>query len=469
MQDMLAGQIDLLINSPIQSLPQARAGKIKTYAVLAKDRYPSAPDIPTTDDAGLPEFHMTVWNALWAVKGTPKDIVGKLNAAAVEALADPAVQKRFAELGQNDAAARAADAGSARRAATSRYREVVAGGQGSQHQGRVVGRGRQKTRASVWGGCRESSSQKFPAPCGRRRRSAARHAARVRASLSVAAGAHHRRLSAGQRRRRRLAPDQSVAVGAARPAVRRREPAGRRLEHRDRGGRARAPDGYTLLWVGPPVAINATLYDKLNFIFLRDIAPVAGINREPNVMLVNPSFEAKTVPAFIAYAKANPGKISMASVGNGSVSHVAGELFKMMAGVDMVHVPYRGSGPALTDLIGGRVQVLFTTTSASMPYIKSGQVRALGVGTATKVAALPDLPLVSEFVPGFEASNFYGVGAPRDTPVESSTGSTRRSAPSWPNPRSGRGWPISAPRRCRSRPPISASSSPTKPRSGPRW
>jgi len=179
-----------------------------------------------------------------------------------------------------------------------------------------------------------------------------------------------------------------------------------------------APDGYTLLWVGPPVAINATLYDKLNFNFLRDIAPVAGINREPNVMLVNPSFEAKTVPAFIAYAKANPGKISMASVGNGSVSHVAGELFKMMAGVDMVHVPYRGSGPALTDLIGGRVQVLFTTTSASMPFIKSGQVRALGVGTATRSEALPDLPPVNEFVPGFEASNFYGVGAPRATPTD---------------------------------------------------
>jgi tripartite-type tricarboxylate transporter receptor subunit TctC len=179
-----------------------------------------------------------------------------------------------------------------------------------------------------------------------------------------------------------------------------------------------APDGYTLLWVGPPVAINATLYDKLNFNFLRDIAPVAGINREPNVMLVNPAFEAKTVPAFIAYAKANPGKISMASVGNGSVSHVAGELFKMLAGIDMVHVPYRGSGPALTDLIGGQVQVIFTTTSASMPYIKSGQVRALGVGTATRVEALPDVPLVSDFVPGFEASNFYGVGAPRNTPAE---------------------------------------------------
>jgi tripartite-type tricarboxylate transporter receptor subunit TctC len=178
------------------------------------------------------------------------------------------------------------------------------------------------------------------------------------------------------------------------------------------------PDGYTLLWVGPPVAINATLYDKLNFNFLRDVAPVAGINREPNVMLVNPAFEAKSVAAFVAYAKANPGKISMASVGNGSVSHVSGELFKMLAGVDMVHVPYRGSGPAITDLIGGRVQVLFTTTSASMPFIKSGQVRALAVGTASRVEALPDLPLVSDVVPGFEASNFYGVGAPRATPAD---------------------------------------------------
>src|SRR5713101_4929727 len=140
-----------------------------------------------------------------------------------------------------------------------------------------------------------------------------------------------------------------------------------------------ASDGYTLLWVGPPVAINAALYEKLNFVFLRDIAPVGGVNREPNVMLVNPSFPAKTVPEFIAYAKANPGKISMASVGNGSVSHVAGELFKMMAGIDMVHVPYRGGPPAVIDLIGGRVQVLFLTTSAAMAYIKSGQVRPLGV------------------------------------------------------------------------------------------
>jgi tripartite-type tricarboxylate transporter receptor subunit TctC len=179
-----------------------------------------------------------------------------------------------------------------------------------------------------------------------------------------------------------------------------------------------APDGYTLLWVGPPVAINATLYDKLNFNFLRDIAPVAGLNREPNVMLVNSSSPAKTVPEFIAYAKANPGKISMASVGNGSVSHVAGELFKMMAGVDMVHVPYRGAPPALTDLLGGQVQVLFLTTTASMAHIKSGQVRPLAVTTATRSQVLPDIPTMSEFVPGFEASNFYGLGAPGSTPVE---------------------------------------------------
>jgi tripartite-type tricarboxylate transporter receptor subunit TctC len=184
-------------------------------------------------------------------------------------------------------------------------------------------------------------------------------------------------------------------------------------------GVVRAPsDGYTLLWVGPPVAINATLYDKLNFVFLRDIAPIGGVNREPNVMLVNPSFPATMIPEFIAYAKANPGKVSMASVGNGSVSHMAGELFKMMTGIDMVHVPYRGAPSAVTDLIGGRVQVLFLTTSAAMAYIKSGQVRVLGVGTETRSPALPDIPTVAEFVPGFEASNFYGIGAPRQTPVE---------------------------------------------------
>jgi tripartite-type tricarboxylate transporter receptor subunit TctC len=179
-----------------------------------------------------------------------------------------------------------------------------------------------------------------------------------------------------------------------------------------------APDGYTLLWVGPPVAINATLYEKLNFDFLRDIAPVGGINREPNMLLVNPSFPARTVPDFIAYAKANPGKLSMASVGIGSVSHVAGELLKMMAGLDMLHVPYRGGPPAVTDLIGGRVQALFLTTSAAMAYIKGGQVRPMAIGSQTRSPALPDVPTVAEFVPGFEANNFYGIGTPKGTAAD---------------------------------------------------
>jgi tripartite-type tricarboxylate transporter receptor subunit TctC len=181
----------------------------------------------------------------------------------------------------------------------------------------------------------------------------------------------------------------------------------------------RAPaDGYTLLLVGPPHAINATLYEKLNFNFIRDIAPVAGIMSVANVMVVNPSVPAKTVPEFITYAKANPGKINMASSGNGSSAHVAGELFKMMTGVDMVHVPYRGNAPALTDLLGGQVQVYFVTTPASIEYIRTGTLRPLAVTTATRLDALPDVPTVSEFVPGYEASAWYGVGAPKNTPAE---------------------------------------------------
>jgi tripartite-type tricarboxylate transporter receptor subunit TctC len=178
-------------------------------------------------------------------------------------------------------------------------------------------------------------------------------------------------------------------------------------------------DGYTLLMVGSDTgAINATLYDKLNFNFIRDIAPVASIIRTPFVMAVNPTVPAKTVPEFIAYAKASPGKISMASAGIGSGPHVAGELFKMMSGVDMVHVPYHGGGPALTDLIAGQVQVYFSTPVASIEYIRAGRLRALAVSTATRWDALPDIPTVSEFVPGYEASAWFGVGAPRNTPVE---------------------------------------------------
>ena len=181
----------------------------------------------------------------------------------------------------------------------------------------------------------------------------------------------------------------------------------------------RAPaDGYTLLMVLPPNAVNATLYQKLNFNFIRDIAPVAGLIRTPLAMEVNPSFPATTVPEFIAYAKANPDKISMASAGIGTSGHVAGELFKMMAHVDMVHVPYRGGAPAIIDLLGGQVQVLFDPVSSSTEYIRAGKLRALAVTTATRSEAFPDIPTVADFVPGYEASAFFGVGAPKNTPAD---------------------------------------------------
>jgi len=178
------------------------------------------------------------------------------------------------------------------------------------------------------------------------------------------------------------------------------------------------PDGYTLLLVGPTHAVNATLYPKLNYNFIRDIAPIASISREPLVMVVNPSVPAKTVPEFIAYAKANPGKLNMASSGIGTSVHVGGELFKMMTSINMLHVPYRGAAPAITDLIGGRVQVMFATLPSSIEYIKAGNLRALAVTTARRTPALPDVPIVADVLPGYEASAVYGVGAPRNTPVE---------------------------------------------------
>jgi len=181
----------------------------------------------------------------------------------------------------------------------------------------------------------------------------------------------------------------------------------------------RAPaDGYTLLMVSAACAINATLYDKLNFNFIRDIAPVAAIISLPNVMEVNPSLPARSVPEFIAYAKANPGKVNFASGGNGTGQHVSGELFKMMTGVNMVHVPYRGGAPAVTDLLGGQVQVYFGVLNASIEYIKTGKLRALAVTTAMRSPVLPDVPVVADFVPGFEASDWYGIVAPKNTPAE---------------------------------------------------
>jgi tripartite-type tricarboxylate transporter receptor subunit TctC len=181
----------------------------------------------------------------------------------------------------------------------------------------------------------------------------------------------------------------------------------------------RAPaDGYTLLLIGSFNTINATLYDNLNYNFIRDIAPVASVMRYPYVMVVNPSLPAKSVPEFIAYAKANPGKLNMASPGTGSGDHIAGELFKMMTGVDMVDVTYRGIALALSDLLGGQVQVSFPSMLSSIQYIRAGQLRALAVVTATRSHALPDIPAMAEFVPGYEASSWYGVGAPKATPAE---------------------------------------------------
>ena len=178
------------------------------------------------------------------------------------------------------------------------------------------------------------------------------------------------------------------------------------------------PDGYTLLLCGSPDAFNATIYDKLSFNFTRDIAPVAGISRGPLVLVVHPSFPAKTVPEFIAYAKANPGKINFGSAGVGTVAQLAGELFKVMAGVDLVHVPYRGLAPAITDLIGGRVQAIFSTMPPAVAQVRAGKLRALAVTSATRFQALPDLPTIGDFLPGYQATLINGLGAPKSTPTE---------------------------------------------------
>jgi len=178
------------------------------------------------------------------------------------------------------------------------------------------------------------------------------------------------------------------------------------------------PDGYTLLLMLTPNAVNATLFDKLNFNFIRDIAPVAGVGRDPNILMVHPSVPATSVADFIAYAKANPGRITMASSGNGTGPHIAGELFKMMTGVDLLHIPYRGAGLAINDLVGGQVQTMFATSSSAIGYVQDGRLRALAVTTATRSDVLPETPTVGEVVPGYEASTWYGLGAPRNTPPE---------------------------------------------------
>jgi tripartite-type tricarboxylate transporter receptor subunit TctC len=195
------------------------------------------------------------------------------------------------------------------------------------------------------------------------------------------------------------------------------------------------PDGYTLLLVSAANAINASIFDKLNFNFIQDIAAVGGVMRVPSVILLNPSVPVRTVPEFIVYAKQNAGKLSMASGGTATSTHLAGELLKMMAGLEMIHVPYRGTGPAITDLLGGQVQVMFGSAPSSVQYIKTGQLRGLAVTSSKRLETLPEIPTVAETVPGYEASQWYGIGVPKAPRHLSSRCSTRRSTLSWPIPR----------------------------------
>jgi tripartite-type tricarboxylate transporter receptor subunit TctC len=228
------------------------------------------------------------------------------------------------------------------------------------------------------------------------------------------------------------------------------------------------PDGYTLLVVSIVDAINATLYDRLNFNFIRDITPVASFIRVPNVMVVNPSVPVTSVPEFIAYARANPGKLNMGSGGVGTPHHISGELFKMMTGVNLLHVPYRGGAPAVTDLLGGQLQVIFDPMPESIEHIRAGKLRALAVTTVERSESLPDVPAVADFVPGYDTSTWLGLGLPRNTPIEIVESSTKRSTRALPIPRSRRGLRNWVARCSRARMPTSASWSSKKPRSGPR-
>src|SRR5258708_30656509 len=268
-------------------------------------------------------------------------------------------------------------------------------------------------------GCHDSLPQVYASPCTHRRMShRCWHRRRFGARLSDQAGAHRRRLWPERRHRHHGAPHGTMAVGAARSGIYHREPSRSRRQYRHRGSRESGPGRLYAAFGVSPNAINATLYDKLNFNILTDVVPVAGIMRMPHIMLVHPSFPAKTVPEFIAYARANPGKVNMGSAGIGSTNHISGELLNMMAGVKMVHVPYRAAGSVFSDLVAAQVHVLFCTAAASIEYVRAGTLRALAVTGVTRLEALPGIPTVDETLPGYETTLWGGVVAPKATSAE---------------------------------------------------
>jgi tripartite-type tricarboxylate transporter receptor subunit TctC len=411
MQDLVAGLVDWAIPVPDTSVPQMRAGYIKIFGVAAPRRLLTAPEIPTVDEGGLPGFYVSYWHGLWAAAGTPKEIVARINSALVDALADAGCVNALLKLARKSSRATSRIR---RRLPPCRRRKSRNGGRSSRRQG-----------------SRPSECYLMGATLTKLARRQFLNLALGITAAATALPPRARALDYPTKPVRWIVP---MAPGEMPDVLARllgqwlSERLGQRfiIDNRPLGASnvgteaaVRSPaDGYTLLQLGPPQAINATLYDKLNFNVIRDIAPVASFARAPNVVEVNLAVPVRTVPELIAYAKAHPGKLVMASGGIGGSPHLSGELFKMMAGVNMLHVPYRGSLAALTGMLGGEVQVFFDNLPVSIEYIKAGKVRALAVTSAMRSEALPDLPTVSEFVPGYEASPFWGVGVPRNTPPD---------------------------------------------------
>jgi tripartite-type tricarboxylate transporter receptor subunit TctC len=371
--DLLAGQVQITFIGPTASIEYIKTGKLRALAVTTATRSEALPDIPTVGDF-LPGYEASQWYGVGAPKKTPAEIIDKLNEEINVALTDTKLKARLTDLG---ATVRAFWRGTIMKLPRRQFLHLAAGAAALPAVSRVA-----------W-------AQAYPSRP-------------VRWIVGFAAG------SPADVVARPIAQWLSDRLGQ--PVVIENRPGAGGNIATEAVAKA-APDGYTLLLANPANAINATLYDKLSFDFIRDTTPVAGLILFPNLMLVNPTVPAKAVPEFIAYAKANPGKINFASVGNGTVPHVAGELFNMMASVKMVHVPYRGGLPALTDLLSGQVQVYFATPAITIAHVKAGKLRALAVTTTKRLEELPDTPTVSDFLPGYEANVWFGVSAPRNTPT----------------------------------------------------